>query len=71
MVCNEITTSFPEKVPEECSIATLNGGHQEWNSLTHWCITVVGQTTMDAPRPGYLEIMGHTKCHSKTDKIGI
>ena len=26
-----------------------------WNSLTHWCITVAGQTTMEAPRPVCLE----------------
>lgn len=40
--------------PLSCRIATLNGGHHVWNSFTHWCITVVGQTMIVGPKPSNL-----------------
>lgn len=46
------------KDPVSCRTATLNGGHHVWNSFTHWCITVVGQTIMVGPKPSNL----HPKC---------
>jgi len=35
--------------PVICSIATLMGGYQVWNSFTHWCITVTGVTMITGP----------------------
>ena len=47
-------TLCPVKVPVSCRTATLNGAHHVWNSFTHWCITVAGQTTSTGPRPSLL-----------------
>lgn len=44
-------TFLPTKEPLSCRIATRNGGHQVWNSFTHWCITVAGQTKITGPKP--------------------
>ena len=46
------------KDPVSCRTATLNAGHHVWNSFTHWCITVVGQTMMVGPNPSNL----HPEC---------
>lgn len=40
--------------PEVCKMATLNSGYQRWNSLTHWYMTVAGQTISTGPKPSYL-----------------
>lgn len=45
------------KEPVSWRTATRNGGHQVWNSFTHWCMTVAGHTMTVGPNPAYL----HTK----------
>lgn len=42
------------KEPVSWRTATRNGGHQVWNSFTHWCMTVAGQTITVGPNPAYL-----------------
>lgn len=50
-----VSTFLPWKLPVLCMMTTLNGAHQTWNSLTHWCRTVAGHTINTGPSPRHLE----------------
>ena len=40
----------PRCEPDSWRTTTRKSGHHLWNSLTHWCITVVGQTMRTGPK---------------------